>query len=304
MKARTLLLTLLFVPGLAADAQNLIVNGGFDADISAWQPTGFSGTDAGWDDEDAAGTPGSGSARVTIDGSVPAGFSTTGMLQCLPVTGGATYELSGDLKTPAAAGSSGLTFLAGDWHGDSACSSLLDSSPAVTGGAPGVWSSQSISITAPAAAVAVAVSLVTSRLSGTEPLESGFDNLSLVADGASACTPDSTSLCLNGDRFRVTASWRRPDGSQGTAAAVPLTEDTGYFWFFNAANVEMIVKVLDNCAGASRRYWVFAAGLTNVEVFLEVEDTRTGDRRLYVNPQRTPFQPIQDTAAFDTCSRN
>ena len=33
----------------------------------------------------------------------------------------------------------------------------------------------------------------------------------------------------------------------------------------------------------------------------ELSDTQTGGVKTYVNPQGTPFQPIQDTPAFATC---
>jgi len=79
-----------------------------------------------------------------------------------------------------------------------------------------------------------------------------------------------------------------------------LTGDTGYFWFFNASNVEMVVKVLDTCSFTDR-FWVFAGGLTNVRVDITVTDTETGVVRTYRNPLNTPFQPIQDTNAFATC---
>lgn len=117
--------------------------------------------------------------------------------------------------------------------------------------------------------------------------------------GGPACTPTSTSLCLNNQRFRVTTDWRKPDGSTGQGSAVALTADTGYFWFFSAANVEAIVKVLDACSFSSR-HWVFAGGLTNVEVTLRVTDTQTGAMKTYTNPLGVAFQPIQDTSAF-TC---
>jgi ribulose-5-phosphate 4-epimerase/fuculose-1-phosphate aldolase len=49
------------------------------------------------------------------------------------------------------------------------------------------------------------------------------------------------------------------------------------------------------------RHWVFAAGLTNVEVTLRVVDTFAGSVKTYVNPLGTAYQPIQDTSAFATC---
>lgn len=109
-----------------------------------------------------------------------------------------------------------------------------------------------------------------------------------------------TELFLNGGRFRVEATWATVQGTSGVGRAVDLTDDTGYFWFFHPDNVEVVVKVLNACSFTDR-YWVFAGGLTNVEVELRVTDTRTGDFRIYPNPQLTPFQPLQDTDAFDTC---
>jgi virginiamycin B lyase len=118
--------------------------------------------------------------------------------------------------------------------------------------------------------------------------------------GTTVCVADATTLCLNNGRFRVTADWRTRDGSNGQGRGVALTSDSGYFWFFEAANVELVVKVLNGC-GLNSRYWTFAAGLTDVEVTLTVTDTLTGAVKTYANPQGTAFQPIQDTAAFAAC---
>ncbi|HEY4594769.1 MAG TPA: hypothetical protein VIJ02_00095, partial [Thermoanaerobaculia bacterium] len=104
----------------------------------------------------------------------------------------------------------------------------------------------------------------------------------------------------NGGRFEVKAAWTAPGSGSGAGQAVPLTTDTGYFWFFDPTNVETIVKVLDGC-GFNQRYWVFAGGLTNVQTVITVRDTRTGVSKTYTNPQGTPFQPVQDTSAFMGC---
>ena len=77
---------------------------------------------------------------------------------------------------------------------------------------------------------------------------------------------------------------------------VGLTGDSGYFWFFDAANIELVVKVLDACTLGN--FWVFAGGLTNVGVTLIVEDTQTGATKTYNNAIGTPFAPLQDTKAF------
>jgi len=58
--------------------------------------------------------------------------------------------------------------------------------------------------------------------------------------------------------------------------------------------------VLDGC-GINQRYWVFAGGLTDVRVELTVEDTVSGEVRIYTNPLGGAFLPIQDMEAFATC---
>jgi len=115
------------------------------------------------------------------------------------------------------------------------------------------------------------------------------------------CIEDENTLCLNDDRFQLTVDWERANGRMGVGKAVELTNDTGYFWFFNRTNVEMVVKVLDACSGTINKFWVFAGGLTNVGVVMRVVDTETCTSKTYTNPIDVAFQPIQDTSAFDTC---
>jgi plastocyanin len=114
---------------------------------------------------------------------------------------------------------------------------------------------------------------------------------------STGCTPDAHTLCLNGGRFSATAHWTKTDGTQGDGNAIPLTDDSGYFWFFDATNIEAVTKVLNGCA-IDNAYWVFAAGLTNVQVHLTVTDTQTGAAYVRDNTQGAAFQPLQDTHAF------
>ena len=114
------------------------------------------------------------------------------------------------------------------------------------------------------------------------------------------CTPSATTLCLSGNRFAVSTTWTTSDGKSGQGQASALTADTGYFWFFSPSNVEMVIKVLNACS-INSRIWVFAGGLTNVQVAMTVIDTKTGTVKTYNNPQSTAFVPIQDTSAFNTC---
>lgn len=132
-----------------------------------------------------------------------------------------------------------------------------------------------------------------------------FNRWGLAADVqcdllTTGCTDDADTMCLNNERFRVEVDWQNSQGGSGIGQAFKLTDDSGYFWFFDQNNVEVVVKVLNAC-GSNNRYWVFAAGLTNVQVDLHVTDTQTGASVPYFNPQGVPFDPIQDTNAFATC---
>jgi glucose/arabinose dehydrogenase len=115
------------------------------------------------------------------------------------------------------------------------------------------------------------------------------------------CQPSDTVLCLQGDRFELSVTWRTPQGGSGPGHAVPLTDESGYFWFFRPGNAEVLAKLIDACGPPYDRFWFFAAGLTNVEVEFVLLDTASGEERRYTNPLSTAFQAIQDTAAFATC---
>ncbi len=114
------------------------------------------------------------------------------------------------------------------------------------------------------------------------------------------CVPAADQLCLVADRFVATAGWLTADSRAGSGQALPLTDGTGLFWFFAPEDLELVVKVLDGCA-VNGHYWFFAAGLTDVQVTLHVQDTATGAVRIYDSRLQAPFQPIQDTAAFAGC---
>jgi hypothetical protein len=131
---------------------------------------------------------------------------------------------------------------------------------------------------------------------------STFDDRSLASRrfhvfGASECVPSETALCLQRGRFRVSATWRTAS-AQGVAKVRPETADSGSLWFFFPDNLELLVKVLDACQSPDPKYWVFAAGLTNVEVDIAVTDTATQTTRHYRNALGAPFAPVLDTAAF------
>lgn len=105
-----------------------------------------------------------------------------------------------------------------------------------------------------------------------------------TGEGQSACVPDADTLCLTPDRYRVTVAWRdQRSGDTGVGHAIPGTSDSGYFWFFDPANVELVVKVLD-ARVVNGFVWVFFGALTDVEYTLTVTDTETGESQQYFNP--------------------
>lgn len=111
------------------------------------------------------------------------------------------------------------------------------------------------------------------------------------------CAAGSEVLCLQGGRFQARVSWKNPfTGETGTGKTLPLTGDTGSFWFFDPNNLELMVKVLD-ARGVNGYFWVFFGSLSNVEYTLTLTDTLTGATKAYHNP---PFQfgSQSDVTAF------
>jgi hypothetical protein len=117
-----------------------------------------------------------------------------------------------------------------------------------------------------------------------------------TADSGGSCQPRPRRLCLGGGRFAVEAAWTDFSGHSGAGMAVPLTADTGYFWFFGPDNVETVLKVLDG-RPVNGHFWVFYGALSNVQYSLTVTDTVTGAFKTYTNPSGQ-FASVADTSAF------
>lgn len=111
-----------------------------------------------------------------------------------------------------------------------------------------------------------------------------------------SCTPTPTVLCIQDERFAVEIDWTDFRGRMGQGMAVPLTADTGFFFFFNRNNIEVMIKVLDG-TGVNGHYWVFYGALSNVEYEVRVTDTETGFTRTYTNPLGN-FASVADIRAI------
>jgi plastocyanin len=113
------------------------------------------------------------------------------------------------------------------------------------------------------------------------------------------CVPGDSTLCLNGGRFKVEVAWKvASQGTSGSGRAVPLTGDTGEFWFFSANNIELVIKVVDGTA-FNGKFWVFYGALSDVEYKIEVTDTVTGNEKTFVNTAGN-LASVADTSGFDT----
>jgi plastocyanin len=134
---------------------------------------------------------------------------------------------------------------------------------------------------------------------------SAFTNEAFASTDAvpAPCVADGQTLCLGSSgRFQVKVAYVAPTGS-GSGTTVPLATipDSGLFYFFDAGNIEMLIKVLNACSAPFNHYWVFFAATTNVQFTVTVIDTTSGAVQTYFNPLNQPAAAVQDTSAFATC---
>ncbi|MCH9649335.1 MAG: hypothetical protein K0U98_13930 [Deltaproteobacteria bacterium] len=114
--------------------------------------------------------------------------------------------------------------------------------------------------------------------------------------GRGGCVPDSQSLCFLDRRFQVKVSREGPRGELVPAQVVPLTDQTGAFWFGNRNNLELIVKVHDGRV-VNDKFWVFWGAATHQRYLLTVTDTVSQEVWSRENPAGT-FASGADTGAF------
>lgn len=111
-----------------------------------------------------------------------------------------------------------------------------------------------------------------------------------------SCFPDATHLCLNRARFQVEVDWMMPGAPAGKGQAVPLTDDTGSFWFTANSDPELVVRVLDR-RPVNGHFWVLYGALSDAEYRITVTDEATGAQEIYVNPAGR-LASESDMAAF------
>ncbi len=121
------------------------------------------------------------------------------------------------------------------------------------------------------------------------------------------CVPGATTLCIDhnpGDkRFKVQVSYatsqgggRSGSGGAISGAGLGVTQG-GLFWFFQASNPELLVKIINGCS-LNSHFWLFYAATTNVGFTVTVTDTVALNQQTYTNQDLQSAAPVQDTAAL------
>ena len=89
-----------------------------------------------------------------------------------------------------------------------------------------------------------------------------------------------SALSLSSGRFAVTATWMNQfNGTAGAGVAIPSTDSTGFFYFTDPSNYELVVKILD-IDGVIK---VFYTELTDLLFTITVTDRRDGTVKTYGN---------------------
>ncbi len=98
--------------------------------------------------------------------------------------------------------------------------------------------------------------------------------------GNGTCTPGGLNLCLESRRFQAQVTWSNQfNNTAGVGHALVGTDSTGYFYFTDPTNTELVVKILN----FGSVYKVFYGELTDLEFTLTITDTHTGKVREYHN---------------------
>lgn len=302
-----LVVALVLAPGSSV-AQNILPNPGFDSDLEGWSRSAFIGV---WSPEDADNSPESGSASYEHV-TAPSGgaFLTT---QCLTIIGGATYDVGAHFLVPTGQGDGRISLDLRTYE-EPNCQGASNSVTMIRlrdEDSFGTWMRVEDTHTPPPGAVSGSVSLsMGNHEEGA--FEVFADNLELCLEGTceegggptTSCIPDETTACLLSGRFAVTVAWTTAAGDSGPGSVMEFnsqraeSDESAFFWFFNASNFEAGVKMVDACIPGFDRFWVFANGLTDQGYLIEITDTITGSRRAYGNPVGELPRAVRDLDAF------
>lgn len=277
-----------------AVAQNLLTNGTFGHDVAGWRDCS-GGDSLSWSTQDADGASTSGSLQITYSGS------RTGVCvnQCVPVIPGVEYALSAKGFIPSGQSPSLTGTVYVSWYKNAGCRDYVAEDNLPYRSTVDTWFAGRIVAQAPAGAAYAAIEPQVNDDSHTPgvPIVDRWDDITF-GPVATNCDVDATHLCLESSRFRASVQWTDPNsGVTHDGFAVPYSEKTGLFYFFDADNIELTVKILDACPSFGH-YWVFISGSTNVGLTVTITDTKTNQTEHYTSPPKMLLQPITDFSTF------
>ncbi len=95
-----------------------------------------------------------------------------------------------------------------------------------------------------------------------------------------ACQPGPGTNCLLNRRFALTMTWHNQyNDTSGAGSAVPISDQTGAFYFTDKSDLELVAKLID----FGDRIAVYYGALSDLEYDLTVTDTATGLQKTYHN---------------------
>lgn len=276
-------------------------NPGFDDSLNGWDLHNY---DSYWDSDDANGSARSGSYKAFV----PAGTTVGGpaATQCVTASPDSTLAFSFKVKVQEPGSQVGhfRIFSSSDCSGTPLSQTSIfsdSSSPAYA------WATVSTIVQTPATTKSVLLELYVGDQIGRPSQTLKWDDIYFGPAAPSTCTPSSVHLCLDrfpGDkRFIVASIYNTVNGGglSGSGHAVSLSTlgvgRGGLFWFFDATNPELLVKVLDACP-SSGYFWIFVAAGTNAGVDLYVGDTVTGKVAYFHNRDLGSYPTIHNLLAL------
>lgn len=119
-----------------------------------------------------------------------------------------------------------------------------------------------------------------------------IDDVSLIFSSSAPSPPATTcaenvfTMCLVNGRYRVTSHWKNQYDSNSTVQSMSkakVTDAYGFFWTADASTPEYFIRF--NTASTNGKNWVNISTFTNVEFWIDVQDTLTN----------TPAGPVSMT---------
>jgi hypothetical protein len=291
-------------PDISLLGFNLVINPNFNTGLSGW--SNFDPSSVSWSSNDQAGNANSGSAYIVS----PTSSGAAVLYQCINLPANwrsqnlsLTYWTYTATGAPPANGN-GLLVLYYYSAPDCASNTLFSSNEFFSNYTGGVWQKGGAPIQPPDLAQSVIMFLGSTNTAPGVATGVNFDSVFFgYIPATGVCGEDPTLLCVDNNRFQVTAKFSQECLTGSTSAdGVQISSVGGFLWCFDPSNPEIFVKVLDACTPQTgNTYWVFVSGLTNVGVTVTVTDTVSGLQKSYTNPVGSPFASIEDTVGLKVC---